>query len=338
MNRAGIVVCNSSSFGRRIPGHLKRLKKLGPVRRVTVSPRLTGAALARAIGPCRAIVASVAPDYDEAFFAARPGLILIARHGIGVNNIDLAAATRHGVLVTKVAGEVEQEAMAEHAVALILAVARRLRPAHEAVAAGRWARRAAFVGVELRGRTVGLIGFGNIGSRVGEILAHGFGATVLAADPAVSAAAMKWHGARKSALAAILTRADVVSLHCSLNPTSRGIISAPALRRMRPGAVLINTARGELVNERAVAAALKSGRLAGLGTDVVANEPATRAHPYLRHPNTLVVPHIGAYTEESLEGMGESVVSAIESVFRHRRPGGLVNPAVWKSAALRRHA
>lgn len=321
MARPAIAVVNSSSFGVRFARHAAALRKLGRVRRVTVDPRTTGRALARAVGPVDAVVASVSPVYDAAFFAASPKLRLLARHGIGVDNVDLAAAARHGVIVTKVPGVVEREAMAEHAVGLILAALRRFLPAHRAVAAGRWADRVRFVGGELRGRLVGLIGFGNIGSRTGEILARGFGARVLAVDPAVSAATMRRHGTTKVPLGRLLGSCHVISLHCSLNPTSRRIVSAAALRRVPRGTVLVNTARGELVDERAVTAALKSGRLAGLATDVVAAEPAGRSHPYLRCPNTLVVPHIGAYTEESLGAMGDKMIADLTDVlFRRRHP------------------
>ena len=333
MNR--IVVCNSSSFGRRFPEHLKRLARLGRVRRVEVGPRVTGAGLARALGPCRAIVASVAPRYDAAFFRARPEVALIARHGIGVNNVDLEAATRCGVLVTRVAGVVEREAMAEHTLALLLSVLRRLNDADWAVRNGRWRDRASFIGSELQGATAGVIGCGNIGSRVVRILALGFGARVLVCDPFVSAAVIRRAGGAKAPLAALLQSASVVTLHCPLTPETRGLIGRHALGRMRRGAILVNTARGELLDERAVAAALKAGRLGGLATDVVAAEPAGPRHPFLTCENALVVPHIGAYTGESLRVMGESVTRAVESTLRGRRPAGLINPQVWRSPALR---
>jgi phosphoglycerate dehydrogenase-like enzyme len=331
-----IAIVNSSSFGVSFPRHLARLKRVGTVRRVRTGPKATGLALARAVRGCRAIVASVQPYYDAGFFRRTPDLVLLARHGIGVNNIDLEAATRCGVIVTKVPGVVEREAMAEETIALMLAVARKITGAYRAVAAGRWATRPDFVGRELGGRTIGLIGFGNIGSRVGCMLVRGFGARVLARDPGVPGARMRRVGVRPASLAAVLAQSDIISLHASLNPTSRGIISAAAIRKMRPGTLLVNTARGELVVERAVVKALRAGRLGGLATDVVADEPATGRHPFLRCPNTIVVPHIGAYTTESLGAMGDKMCADLEAVFvRRRRPSEVVNPAVWRSPALR---
>ncbi len=326
-----VAVVNSSSFGRVFPEHGKRLNRLGRIRRVTTDPRDHGASLARKTKGAVAIVASVSPVFDAEFFDRSPGLRLLARHGIGVNNVDLAAATKHGVIVTKVPGIVEREAMAEHAVGLILAVLRKFKPADLAVSRGRWADRPAFVGRELKGRTVGLVGFGNIGRRTGEILSQGFGARVLACDPNLSAASIKKSGAIRVPLARLIASSDVISLHCPLTPATRGMIGRGALNRIRPGTVLVNTARGELVDERRVAGALRSGRLAGLGTDVVAREPAGRSHPFTRTPNTLLVPHIGAYTEESLQGMGEKMLRDLEDVLvRRRRPGEVANPEVLR--------
>ncbi len=327
MTRPLIAVVNSSSFGRVFPEHGRRLAGLGRVRRIVTTTDDHGPALARKTKGAVAIVASVSPQFDAGFFTHSPGLKLLARHGIGVNNVDLAAAKRHGVIVTKVPGVVEREAMAEHAVGLILAVIRRLKPADAAVGRDRWADRPAFVGRELRGRTVGLIGFGNIGRRTGEILARGFGARVLVADPFVSAASIRRSGATRVALAKLVATSDVISLHCPLTAATRGMIGRGALKRVRHGAVLINTARGELVDERAVAAALRSGRLGGLGTDVVAREPAGRRHPFTSTPNTLLVPHIGAYTEESLRGMGEKMLrDLLDVLVRRRRPADVANP------------
>jgi phosphoglycerate dehydrogenase-like enzyme len=329
-------VVNSSSFGRIFPEHAARARRLGPLIRFSFDPKTSGARLAQPLAPFRAVVASVTPQFDAAFFAHSPHLVLLARHGIGVDNVDLDAATRHGVLVTRVPGIVEREAMAEHAVALLLAVLRRLLPARDAVAAGRWQERANFVGGELRGRVVGIVGFGNVGRRTAEILSRGFGARVVACDPGVPAARLRAAGVQPCSLAALLARSDAVSLHCPLTPRTRRLIGPAALRRMRRGAILINTARGELLDERAVAAALRSGRLGGLGADVAAEEPAGRSHPFLRCPNAVLVPHVGAYTQEALRAMGDKMIADLEAVLRFRRvPRAVANPAVLRSAGLR---
>jgi len=336
VRRPRIAIVNSSSFGRIFPDHLRRLARVGETRRFTVPSGLKDAALAGRLKGFHAVIASVNPVYDDAYFRQSPDLLLITRHGIGYNNVDTVAATRAGVLVSRVPGVVEREAMAEHTVGLILAVARRLRLADRAVRLGRWETRPRFVGFELKGRTVGLVGFGNIGSRVAGILTRGFGARVIACDPGVPERRIRKLGARKVSLTVLLRESDVISLHASLDDKSRGMIGEKELRRMRPGAVIVNTARGELTDEAALGRALKGGRLAGLGLDVVTREPAGSGHPFLRHGNVLMVPHIGAYTVESLEGMGEKVVDDVERVLGSGKPPReLVNPAVLASRVLR---
>jgi phosphoglycerate dehydrogenase-like enzyme len=336
MSGMKIAVVNSSTFGRVFPEHIRALRRLGTVARHELPPRMAGAALARRLGDPEVVVSSVNPLYDEDFFARSPRLVLLTRHGIGYNNVDVRAAARSGVIVSRVPGPVEREAMAEHAVALILATCRKLFPAAAAVRAGKWARRMDFVGVELKGRTVGLVGCGNIGSRVAEILSLGFGSRVLACDPEVSAFAMRRYGAEKTSLTAVLRESDAVSLHASLNPTSRGLIGRRELAAMRPGAVLVNNARGELLDEPAVRRALRSGKLGGVGLDVVAREPAGADHPLLKCPGAVIVPHIGAYTRESLKMMGDKVVDDVAHAAKRRAPPReVVNPEVFKSEALR---
>jgi phosphoglycerate dehydrogenase-like enzyme len=336
MRRPRIAIVNSSSFGRIYPDHLRRLARVGEVRRFTVPSGLKGTGLAGRLKGFHAVIASVNPAYDDAYFRLSPDLVLITRHGIGYNNVDTVAATTAGVLVSRVPGVVEREAMAEHTVGLILAVARRFRPADRAVRVGRWETRPRFVGFELKARTIGVVGCGNIGSRVATILARGFGARVIACDPNVPSGIIKKLGARKVPLSVLLREADVISLHASLDEKSRGMIGNKELNKMRRGAVVVNTARGELTDERVLGRALQSGRLAGLGLDVVAREPAGRGHPLLRHENVIMVPHIGAYTVESLRGMGDKVVDDVERVLgRGKPPREVVNPLVLKSRALR---
>src|SRR5260221_4430632 len=263
-----IAVVNSNSFGNTFPEHWKRLKKLGAPRRFQVPSTISGPRLAKLLKGYSCVIASVNPQFGAKFFEAMRGqLRLLARHGIGLNNVDVEAAKRCGVRVTKVAGAVEREAVAEHALALVLACLRKLKPADAAVRQGAWLSRADFVGGELRGRKMGFVGFGNIGSRLGAMLQRGFGAKVLACDP-------KKGG---SSLATLYKEASVISLNCSLTPTNRAFLNARALKRCQPGVIIVNTARGELIDEGAMAAALKSGHVAAYGTDVLSGEPEIKA-------------------------------------------------------------
>jgi phosphoglycerate dehydrogenase-like enzyme len=331
MRRPLAWIVNSSSFGRVFPEHLRKLQYMCEVRRVDGLGRVPGRELARRLRGATVVIASVSPEYGPDFFRAMPGLKLVARHGIGYDNVDVAAASRAGVLVTKVPGPVEREAMAEAAVSLLLMVMRRFVPAGEAVRAGRWAERTRFVGREIAGKTVGIIGCGNIGSRVAEMLRRGFGARVLARDPKVSSERILRLGAEPFSLARLLAESDIICLHADLNPTSRNILSAAALRKTKPGVFIVNMARGEETDEKALARGLRNGRIAGLGLDTVASEPAGRNHPLLRCPNVALVPHIGAYTAESLRAMGEKVLDDVARVLAGKRPKEIVIPSTGRS-------
>lgn len=330
--RPRIAIVNSSSFGRYFPKHLERLSTLGEVRRLDFPPHIDGRALAEALRGFPILIVSVTPRFGPEFFAHKDETWLIARHGIGVDNIHLPSATAHGVLVTRVTPWMEREAVAELTVGLLLALLRRIPEAAAAVRAGRWAERAAFVGWELRGKTVGLIGFGNIGSRVGEILAQGFRARVLAYDPNVPPEVIRAAGAEPADLDTLLREADILSLHAALTEENIHMLSREAFAKMKPGVILVNTARGELIDEAALIAALEEGRVAGAALDLMTEEPIPADHPLLRFPNVLIVPHIAAYTRETLRRMGEKVISDVERVLRGEIPEEVVNPEVLPHA------
>ncbi len=330
--RPRIAIVNSSSFGRHFPEHLDRLAALGEVQRFVFPPNIEGRALAEALHGFPILIVSVSPRFGPDFFAHKDETWLLARHGIGVDNIHLPSATAHGALVTRVTPWMERDAVAEMTIALLLALLRRIPEAAAAVREGRWMERAVFVGWELRGKTVGLIGFGNIGSRVGEILAHGFQARVLAYDPDVPPERIRAAGAEPVDLEMLLREADVISLHAALTQENFHMLSSEAFAKMKRGVILVNTARGELIDEAALIAALESGHVAGVALDVVEGEPIGPEHPLLRFPNVLIAPHIAAYTYEALRRMGEKVIADVERVLRGEIPEEVVNPEVLPHA------
>jgi phosphoglycerate dehydrogenase-like enzyme len=202
--------------------------------------------------------------------------------------------------------------MAEHTLALLLTVLRKLDAAQNAVREGRWFDRPSFVGFEIKGKTIGIVGIGNIGTRVGAILKKGFDAKVIACDPYLKPSVIRRRGAEPASFKSLMKTADIISLNCSLNKGNVYFMNRQAFRLMKPGVILVNTARGELMEEKALMAALRSGKLSAYACDVVEGEPITdRRHPLLKLPNALVVPHIGAYTRESLRAMGEKVIQDV---------------------------
>jgi len=323
-----IAIVSSSSFGRYFPEHLERLSAIGEVERFEVPVDIDGKSLAETLRGFPIIIASVKPYYNEEFFACKDETFLIARHGIGFDNIDLSSATEKGVLVTKVAGWVEREAVAELAVTLLLDVMRKTREASLKVQAGEWHRRAQFVGWEIREKVAGIIGIGNIGSRVCEILRYGFNARLIAYDPYLSPDVIRERGAEPVDLEVLLASSDIISLNASLNPLNYHMLSHEQFDRMKPGVFIVNTARGELMDDAALMAAIESGKVAGAGLDVVEGEPIDERHPLLGYENVLIVPHIAAYTRESLQLMGEKMVSDVESVTQGKVPEEVVNKEV----------
>lgn len=325
-----IAIVNSSSFGRTFPEHIERLKALGQVDRFEVPKDMGGKELAEKLMGYSIIIASVTAQYNKEFFDHKDKTLLITRHGIGYNNIDVAAATEKGTIVTKVSALVEREAVAENAVALLMDVIRRIRPASLKAKEGKWAERAKFIGYEIKDKTAAVIGFGNIGSRVGEILKNGFNARLVAYDPNLSPEEIRARGAEPVSLEELLKTADIISLNAFVNSESYHMLSEEQFSLMKKGVFIVNTARGELMDQNALIKALNEGKIEGLGLDVIENEPIDENHPLLAYENVVITPHTSAYTYECLSGMGDKVVTDVERVLRGETPDTVINTEVLK--------
>lgn len=276
---------------------------------------------------------AIIPDYDALIvrsgtkvdadlLAAATRLKVVGRAGVGVDNIDLDAATAHNIVVLNTPGA-NTIATAEHTLALMLALSRHVVPAHTALAGGQW-QRARFVGVELQGKTLGIVGFGRVGREVAK-RARAFGMNVIVHHPDLEAEVAAAHEVEVVALDGLLARADYVTLHPSVTPETKGMIDADALAELKEGAVLINVARGALVDERAVHAALLSGKLKGAALDVYANEPPGPEHPLIGIDNVLHTPHLGASTREAQRRASTQVVDQILDLLRGQQAQHKVN-------------
>ncbi len=325
-----IAVVNSSSFGKYFPEHVARLEKIGTVDFFTFPIDTSGKDLAEKLAGYEYIIASVTPFFREDFFQHCDPVKLISRHGIGYNNVDIVSATKHNTYVTKVGALVEREAVAENAVALLMSVLRCVREASAAAREGNWAKRASFMGYEIKDKTVGVIGLGNIGSRVGEILKNGFNATLIAYDPYQSEDEIRAKGAIPVSLEELLQRSDIISLNAFIDQHSKYLLGKEQFAMMKKGVYIVNTARGELMQLDALLEALDNKTVAALGADVIEGEPIDETHPLLKYPNVIVTPHTSAYTYECLEGMGEKCVSDVERVHQGLVPDGLVNTDILK--------
>lgn len=257
-------------------------------------------------------------------------LRVIARAGVGVDNIDVEAATRRGILVLNTP-ESSTTAAAEHTFAMMLSLARHVPSAAQALARGEWGRER-FVGTELTGKTLGVVGLGKIGSEVAR-RALAFAMHVVAADPYVSEERARRLGVELAPWPAILEAADVLTLHVPLGADTRALIGPDELARMKPGAFLINCARGGLVDEAALLAALDRGQLGGAALDVFAHEPPDADHPLLRHPRVVATPHLGGSTVEAQRSIAVEVVDQLLAALRGEPVRGAVNaPALGEDA------
>jgi D-3-phosphoglycerate dehydrogenase len=259
---------------------------------------------------------------------AAPRLRIIARHGAGSDGVDLAAATARGIVVTTT-GPANAGAVAEYTFALLLALLRLVPEADSGMRAGTWSR-APLVGDALEGKTLGIVGFGAVGARVARVAA-GFGMNVIAAAGRYPAPTPK--PVAVLPLLEMLRTADVVSLHARLTPDTGGMIDARAIAAMKPTAVLVNTARGELVDEAALIAALQSGRLAGAALDTYATEPLAADSPLRSMANVVLSPHVAGQTRDAVVQVGLTAAQAILDELAGRRPQFVVNPAAYAARA-----
>jgi D-3-phosphoglycerate dehydrogenase len=232
-------------------------------------------------------------------------LKVVGRHGTGLDNVDLPAASARGIQVVYTP-RVNANAVAEHAVNLMLAVARHTVQADPMTRQNRFDLRGQLIGIELRRRVLGIVGMGAVGSRVAEICSRGFEMRVVAFDPAAVVRPLQSEVAYVDSLGELLKQADIVSLHLPLNPATRHLINSHTLGQMKPSAVLINTARGGIVDTLALAAALEASQIGAAGLDVFEDEPLPAGHPILAAPRTVLAPHIASSTTDSMDEMASS--------------------------------
>jgi D-3-phosphoglycerate dehydrogenase len=273
------------------------------------------------IGNYHGILIRSATKLDAEVIERADNLRVVGRAGVGVDNVDVAAASKRGIIVAN-APEANTVAAAEHTVALMLALARNIPQAHASLTSGKW-ERSKFGGTEVEGKTLGVLGFGRIGQLV-AIRARAFGMNVVAFDPFVSSERFKELGVEKAETPAdVLAAGDFITLHLPKTPETQGFLNAETLAQCKDGVRIINVARGPLVVDADLQAALDSGKVAGAALDVFAKEPITD-HPLFGYPNVVVTPHLGASTAEAQDRAGvqtaEQVVLALT--------GGVVSTAV----------
>jgi D-3-phosphoglycerate dehydrogenase / 2-oxoglutarate reductase len=289
-------------------------------------------ALFEALAETDALIVRSATKVDAEVLGKAPRLKVVARAGVGLDNVEVPAATANGVLVVN-APTSNIVSAAEHAVALLLAVARNVPAADASLRSGEW-KRSAFNGIELAGKTVGVIGLGKIGQLFAQRVAA-FGVELIAYDPYVAPARAAQLGIELVDLDELLRRSDAISIHLPKTAETLGLIGTGELARTKPGVLIVNAARGGLIDEDALAAAIRGGHVGGAGIDVFATEPCT-ASPLFELPHVVVTPHLGASTQEAQDRAGKDVAHSVLLALRGEfvpdavnvQAGGVVNEEV----------
>jgi D-3-phosphoglycerate dehydrogenase len=285
--------------------------------------------------PAQVMFAHSAVQYNAALFEQLPNLRMVQRTGIGVDNVNLEDATRCGIVVCNTP-DGPTESTAEHTVAMLLNLAKRVKQGNDALAAGRFGPRSGvLIGVEATGKTLGLVGLGRIGRRVAQICRRGFDMQVLAYDPFVTPEQAAELGVTPASLDEVLQRADFVSLHAPVTPDTYRLINRERIALMKPGAFLLNLARGPLVDAEALLEAVDAGKLAGAGVDVFDPEPPELDSRLRNHPLIVATPHSATLTVEGRVRIEELAVARVLAFFGGERPPDIVNPDVWDSPARR---
>jgi D-3-phosphoglycerate dehydrogenase len=271
---------------------------------------------------------------DADLLRRAPNLLIVSSNGAGFDPVDVDACTAAGVLVVNQSGG-NANSVAEHALGMLLTLSKRIIEADRVLRRDRNVNRNALIGNEAQGKTIGIVGLGNVGRRIAELCRGLLRMNVLAYDPYLSASEMALRGGEKVELEDLLRRSDYVSISCPLTRDSRGMIGAREFAMMQPHAFFITTARGFIHDEAALLEAIREKRIAGAGLDVWSKEPPPPEHPLLQFDNVLASPHTAGVTKEARENMGRIAAEQILDAFDGKRPPRIINPEVWPDYAKR---
>jgi D-3-phosphoglycerate dehydrogenase len=317
-------------LGARPDVRLDRLENDSPD---TISAPILAAAHAYQVGAARDELAKHF-HVDQDLLRRAPNLLIVSSNGAGFDPVDVEACTAAGVLVVNQSGG-NAHSVAEHALGMLLTLSKRILEADRALRRDPNVNRNSLIGTEAQGKTIGIVGLGNVGRRVAELCKGLLGMKVLAYDPYLSATEMAARGGEKVELDELLRRSDYVSINCPLTKDSRGMIGARQFALMQPHAYFITTARGFIHDETALLEALRSKSIAGAGLDVWSKEPPPPEHPLLQFDNVLASPHTAGVTREARTNMGRIAAEQILDALDGKRPPRLINPEVWPAYVKR---
>jgi D-3-phosphoglycerate dehydrogenase len=317
-------------LGKRPDVRLDQLENDSPE---NISAPILAAAHAYQVGAARDELAKHF-HVDADLLARAPNLLIVSSNGAGFDPVDVDACTAAGVVVVNQSGG-NAHSVAEHALAMLLTLSKRIIEADRALRREANVSRNALMGNEVQGKTIGIVGLGNVGRRIAALCNSLFAMKVLAYDPYLTAEEMAARGGEKVELDELLRRSDYVSISCPLSKDNRGMIGARQFALMQPHAYFITTARGFIHDEAALFEALRDKRIAGAGLDVWAKEPPPPDHPLLQFDNVLASPHTAGVTKEARENMGRIAAEQMLDTLDGKRPPRIINPEVWPAYARR---
>ncbi|MBI3092108.1 MAG: C-terminal binding protein [Candidatus Tectomicrobia bacterium] len=294
--------------------------------RIVTTAAWSSEAILDAAAEADAVLAGARPQFTAAVLRRLPRCKGLVFNGVGYNNIDMAAATAQGIAVCNVPDYCVEE-VATHTILMLLVLARKLPAALEQVRTGQWNARALAPIPPLDEQILGIIGFGRIGQAV-AVKAQAFGLTLWVHDPYAEFAHIRQYGALPVSLEDLASHADFISLHSPLTAETRHLVNAALLRRMKPSAAIINTSRGSLIDEAALLEALNRGALRAAALDVLDTEPPAPDHPLLHHPQVLVTPHAGWYSDAAEPRVRRLSAEEVRRILTGQRPRCLLNPEV----------
>jgi len=310
-----------------------RLDRLENESAEAVSAPILAAAHAYQIGAARDELASHF-HVERDLLRRAPNLLIVSSNGAGYDPVDVEACTEAGVLVVNQSGG-NAHSVAEHALGMLLTLSKRIIQADRALRREANVNRNDLMGMEVQGKTIGIVGLGNVGRRIAALCRGLLGMNVLAYDPYLSTTEMAERGSEKVELDQLLRRSDYVSISCPLTKESRGMIGARQFALMQPHVYFITTARGFIHDETALAEALRNKQIAGAGLDVWSKEPPPPEHPLLQFDNVLASPHTAGVTKEARENMGRIAAEQILDALDGKRPPRIINPEVWPAYSRR---
>jgi len=322
------VFISSRSFGVACPEAIEIIKSIAEIERSTFGRKLNEKELMDIVPYYDGIIVGMDEVTEKVIYSSNK-LKVIAKHGIGLDNIDLNAATKHGVIVTFVPQE-NAESVADFTFCLILALARKIINAHLSTIKGEWSP-LKFVGKEIYGKTLGIIGLGSIGLRVAK-RAKGFDMRILCttAHPEKHKKEAEIYGIEFVNLETLLKESDIITIHVPLTPETKGMIGSKELSLMKKDALLINTARGPIIDEKALIEALKEKKIAGAALDVFEKEPPDKDNPLFKLENVIVAPHMASYTIEALSRVDLTLAQDLVKALKGEKPKYIANPQVFE--------